>query len=113
MRDKTTTREENKMTIRFETLWAIWLGTLIGAVIMHVVFGRTEGYMHSIYCAIFIGIAHLVKARGWTHESSEETLIAVQAGSKYVTINGKPAHPPGMHEVFKYCKTCDDIRNKS
>ncbi len=53
------------------------------------------------------------KDKDVTNESSEETLIAVQAGSKYVTINGKPAHPPGMHEVFKYCKTCDDIRNKS
>ncbi len=53
------------MTIRFESLWAIWLGTLIGALGMHA-FGTTDGYTYSLSVAIFIGMAYLLEARGWT-----------------------------------------------
>ena len=54
------------MTIRFESLWAMWVGTFISALGLHAFLGTTTGYTYSLSIVVFVGMAHICKARGWT-----------------------------------------------
>jgi hypothetical protein len=54
------------MTITFRSLWSITLGTFFGALILHAAIGHVDGYMFSLHVALFVGIAHILRAQGWS-----------------------------------------------